>query len=145
MDNQLIKAALNSVIEKPSTSTATYSTEEIKAVQYFFAQLKLVYPRDYGFDIEATPERAKLIKNENAPYLVGYNKDQIDAGIRFVKQQKQKGEGKYLKLDVDLCIGAIREANRSRALHQDYKRLDKPRISIEEKRRLMQSVKDEVG
>jgi len=98
-----------------STSERQFEGDEAWIINYFFAKLKMTYSTDYGFNVQP-------IENTQKKYyglrLVKFNKDQIDAGFRFISEQKERGETKYMKLDIDLAIGAIREANRHRALHQ---------------------------
>lgn len=78
----------------------------------------MVYPQDYSFNVAPTDRREDMIKAGSAKYLDGYTKEQINKGLEFIREQKMNGESKYLKLDVDLCIGAIRDASRSRAAHK---------------------------
>jgi len=90
----------------------------------------MTYPQDYSFNVAPTDRREDMIKASSGQYLDGYTKDQINKGIEFIREMKQNGESRYLKLDVDLCIGAIRDANRSTAAHKalpapEGKRMDK--------------------
>jgi len=78
----------------------------------------MTYPQDYSFNVAPTDRREDMIKASSEQYLDGYTKDQINKGIEFIREMKQSGESRYLKLDVDLCIGAIRDANRSTAAHK---------------------------
>jgi len=94
----------------------------------------MTYPKEYGLNISATTKRESLIRNENAKYLANYTLDQIDKGFDFIRQQKHDGEPKYLKMDVDLCVGAVRDANKKRAAHQEYTPLPPPKQSKEERK-----------
>ena len=90
----------------------------------------MIYPQDYSFNVAPTDQRENMIKAGSAQYLDGYTKEQINKGFAFIREQKMSGESKYLKLDVDLCIGAIRDATRSRDAHNALpapagKRMDK--------------------
>ena len=58
-----------------------------------------------------------MIKAGSAAYLNGYNGAQIDKGFAFIRELKMDGVREYLKLDVDLCIGAVRDANLCRSIH----------------------------
>lgn len=78
----------------------------------------MTYPQDYSFNVAPTDRREDMIKASSSQYLDGCTKDQINKGIEFIREMKQNGESRYLKLDVDLCIGAIRDANRSTASHK---------------------------
>jgi len=124
---------LKNQTENHSRSQAIYSKEQIASVKYFFGNLKLTYPREYSLNVAATPERESLIRNGSAKYLADYTLEQIDKGFDFIKHEKQMGETKYLKLDVDLCIGAVREANRQRAAHQDFVALPPPTLTKAER------------
>ena len=88
----------------------------------------MTYPQDYSFNVAPTDRREDMIKAGSAQYLNGYTKAQINKGMKFIREQKMNGN--YLKLDVDLCIGAVRDANLSRAAHNalpapEGKRMDK--------------------
>ena len=127
--NQLISSALKQGTQDHSTSTQKDFSHS-KQVNYFFAWLKMIYPQDYSFNIAPTDRREDMIKAGSAEYLDGYTKERINKGMRFIREQKMSGESKYLKLDVDLCIGAIRDATRSREAHNALpapagKRMDK--------------------
>ena len=112
--NQLISSALKQGTQDHSTSTQKDFSHS-KQVNYFFAWLKMIYPQDYSFNIAPTDRREDMIKAGSAEYLDGYTKEQINKGMKFIREQKMNGN--YLKLDVDLCIGAVRDANLSRAAH----------------------------
>ena len=61
-------------------SAAELTKEQVDTVAYFFAKLKIADPIQYDRLIpdEAT---AKITKREYAPYLIRYNREQIDIGI----------------------------------------------------------------
>ena len=112
--NQLINSALSKKPQQHSTSERQFDGDEAWIINYFFAKLKMTYPADYGFNvqpIEATQKKYYGLR------LIGFDKDKIDNGFEFISGQKEKGESKYMKLDIDLAIGAIKEANRSHAAH----------------------------
>lgn len=92
----------------------------------------MTYPQDYAFNINPTDRREDMIKASSAEYLDGYTKDQINKGIHFIREMKQNAENKYLKLDVDLCIGAVRDANRKTAAHNALPAPEGKRASKEE-------------
>ena len=106
---------LKNVTGKHSTSTPIFSEAQRKPVNYFFAHLETTYPADYEFNIKPME---KLQKQKSIQRLVNYTRDQIDNGFKFIEEQKEQGSSKYMKLDIDLAIGAIKDANRSHAAHQ---------------------------
>jgi hypothetical protein len=93
--------------------------------------MKMTYPSDYSFNVAPTERREDMIKAASAEYIDGYNRTQIDKGIKFIREMKQSAEGKYHRLDVDLCIGAIWEANRSTAAHNALPAPEGKRLSKE--------------
>lgn len=112
-------------------------------MNYFFAMIKLIYPDGYAFNVNPTPERERLTKKLNAPMLCGYTSSQTDKGIEFIREQKRNGESKYLKLDIDLCVGAVRDANRVRAIHREFERIEHTKLSKEERLAMLKSLREE--
>jgi len=49
-----------------------------------------------------------------------YTKDQINAGIEYLKTERSKGNPDFEWPNLDRIIGSIKEANRVRALHRPY-------------------------
>lgn len=141
--NQLINNALKNPTAQHSTLPRIFSEAERAAVNYFFAMIKLIYPDGYTFNVAPTPERERLTKKLNAPMLCGYTTTQIDKGIEFIREQKRNGESKYLKLDIDLCVGAVRDANRVRAIHREFERIEQTRLSKPERLAMLQKLKQE--
>ena len=114
--NQLISSALKQGTQDHSTSTQTFSHS--KPVNYFFAWLKITYPSDYSFNVAPTDRREDMIKAASAEHIGQYSKAQINKGIEFIRAMKMDADSRYLRLDVDLCLGAVRDANRSTAAHK---------------------------
>ena len=84
-----------------------------------------------------------MIKAGSAQYLNGYTKAQINKGMKFIREQKMNGN--YLKLDVDLCIGAVRDANLSRAAHNALPAPEGKRMDKDEALGLFALMRDNVG
>jgi len=59
-----------------------------------------------------------MIKAASAEHIGQYSKAQINKGIEFIRAMKMDADSRYLRLDVDLCLGAVRDANRSTAAHK---------------------------
>lgn len=150
MENQL-NQLISSVCEKTThghsaeRAQQTFSQQEYDATGYFFANIKLIYPRDYAFDIEATAEREKMIKRANAKQIGKFNKTQIDKGMGFIRAQKRNCERNYMRLDVDIAIGALIEANRNRA---SYRALPPPtgrQVTNEDAVSLFAAMRSDIG
>ena len=105
----------------------------------------MIYPQDYTFNVAPTDQREDMIKAGSAKYLDGYTKEQINKGFTFIREQKMNGESKYLKLDVDLCIGAIRDATRSREAHKALPAPEGKRMDKDEALGLFALMRDNVG
>lgn len=112
---------------------------------YLFAALAVIYPKDYQFDIDKTPENAQIQKRSQAKILGKYTIEEIDKGLEFVREQKRNGESRYLRLDVDLVVGAIRQANRKVEAQQMFKPLPPPTLTKEQRRAELARVRAEVG
>ena len=82
--------------------------------------MRVIYPRDYNFDIDQSPEVVKVHKRSLAPALGKYSREQVDKGLAFIREQKRNGEARYMRLDLDVAVGAIREANKRIASQQEF-------------------------
>ena len=105
----------------------------------------MTYPQDYSFNVAPTDRREHMIKSGCEPYIEEHTKEQIDKGIKFIREQKMAGESKYLKLDVDLCIGAVRDANLSRAAHNALPAPEGKRAPKDDAISFFSSLKDSLG
>lgn len=147
--NQLINKTLKNLSSGRSDQsgatghTTRVTDHEREITDYVFAALRVIYPRDYNFDIDQSPEVVKVHKRSLAPALGKYNREQVDKGLAFIREQKRNGEARYMRLDLDVAIGAIRDANRRIAAHQQYEALPPPQLSKAERAEMMQKLREE--
>ena len=111
---------------------------------YLFAALSAIYPRDYQFDIDKSPEHVQMQKRSQAKAVGQYTLEQIDKGLGFVREQKRNGESRYLRLDIDLVVGAIRQANRKVEAQQMFKTLPPSTLTREEKKHYLADLRKQV-
>lgn len=105
--------------------------------------MRVIYPRDYNFDIDQSPEVVKVHKRSLAPALGKYSREQVDKGLAFIREQKRNGEARYMRLDLDVAVGAIRDANRRIAAHKAFEALPPPQLTKAERHEMMQKLREE--
>ena len=59
-------------------------------------------------------------KRMNAAVIGKFSREEIDKGIVFIKEQRANANSDFDWPNLDLIIGAIKNANRVRALHRPY-------------------------
>ena len=96
---------------------ARFTREERAPIAYFFLRLSQIYGVEFTRQL---PDDDAIMesKREWGDDLKAYDRGQLDKGINYIKKQKTSGGSGWHFLDIARCIGAIREANRSRAAHK---------------------------
>jgi len=96
------------------------SDEEKDSTAYLYKRVRDIYGAGaFAFAFPTSADEANS-KRENAETIGRYNINQINLGMDFIHHQKQAGEARYLKIDIDVVIGAVKDANRSRAAHKPH-------------------------
>lgn len=96
-----------------------FSDEQKDSIAYFFLRLSNIYLSEYRRQLPDI-ESERMAKRENGKYLCGYSREQINKGCDWVHQQKRNSEDSWQFMDIDRCIGAIKQANAVKASHQIY-------------------------
>jgi len=109
-----------------------FNESERKAVGYFYQHLKAIYLGEYDRHFK-DDRMIAASKREWADKIACYSKEQIDKGIEWIKTQKVNKEDGWQYLDIGICIGAIKQANRVRAAHQIFQREALPDKSAQER------------
>lgn len=105
-----------------STSTRSSRTEEeTQAVNYLFGLMAVVFG-DKKMSVTYPDSMLIATKSMSAPQIAGLSKGQIDKGIAFIKSEREKGNPEFEWPNLDRIVGAIKEANRHRPLHQMYEK-----------------------
>tara|TARA_R110002074_G_C12041904_1_gene618707 strand:- start:89 stop:538 length:450 start_codon:yes stop_codon:yes gene_type:complete len=104
-----------------SNSDAPRSKEETQATNYLFGLLAIVYG-EKKMSITFPDEMRVAAKRMYAPLIGKFSREEIDKGVTYVKEQRQKGSAEFEWPNIDRIIGSIKEANRVRALHRPYEK-----------------------
>jgi len=108
-----------------SGSTSTQSSElprskeETQATNYLFGLLAVVYG-EKKMSVTFPDEMRVAAKRMYAPLIGKFSREEIDKGVTYVKEERQKGNAEFEWPNIDRIIGSIKEANRVRALHRPY-------------------------
>ena len=119
--DKIVTNALSTVLVTPETTTKPliFSPQERDSIAYFFLRLDNIYGAEYRRQLPDA-ESERLSKREWGSDLKRYDREQVDNGITWIKNQKINHVDGWTFLDIGKCVGAIREANRHQALHQKY-------------------------
>ena len=144
--NQIVTSVLQSVLVTPETTQKPliFSDSERDSIAYFFMRLNNVYGAEYRRQLP-DPESEKLSKREWGGDLKRYNRDQIDAGIEWIKTQQENFNDGWEFMGLGRCVGAIREANRHRAAHQPRIAIEQTPLTKDERKFSMAQLRDKVG
>jgi len=61
-------------------------------------------------------------KRMYAPLIGKFSREEIDKGVTYVKEERQKGSAEFEWPNIDRIIGSVKEANRVRALHRPFEK-----------------------
>jgi hypothetical protein len=109
----------------------TISDDEKDSTAYLYKRIRDIYGAGAFAFAFPTQQDENNSKREHAEMIGKYDIKQINLGMDFVHQQKQAGEHRYMKIDLDVMIGAIKDANRSRAAHKPHQKRISQRPSKE--------------
>ena len=117
--------ALVQQVTSGSTSTSNSdvprSKEETQATNYFFGLLAIVYG-EKKMSVTFPDEMRVAAKRMYAPLIGRFSREEIDKGVTYVKEDRQKGYPEFEWPNIDRIIGSIKEANRVRALHRPFEK-----------------------
>jgi hypothetical protein len=106
-------------------STSTRHSEnarplkDTQATNYLFGLLAVVFGSK-KMTVTFPDEMLVAAKRMYASKIGVYTKQQINAGIEYLKTERSKGNPDFEWPNLDRIIGSIKEANRVRALHRPY-------------------------
>ncbi len=103
--------------QETTHSQQIFSDEQKDVIAYFFMRLSNIYLSEYRRQLPDI-ESERMAKRENGKFLCGYNREQINKGCDWIHQQKRDNENNWQFLDIDRCIGAIKQANTVKACHK---------------------------
>ena len=110
-------------IQNGSTSTPhsddARPLKDTQATNYLFGLLAVVFGSK-KMTVTFPDEMLVAAKRMYAAQIGVYTKDQINAGIEYLKTERSKGNPDFEWPNLDRIIGSIKEANRVRALHRPY-------------------------
>lgn len=95
------------------------SKQEIQATNYLFGLLAVVFG-EKKMSVTYPDDMRVAAKRMYAPLIGKLSREEIDKGVTWLKQERQKGNPDFDWPNVDRIIGAIKEANRVRSLHRTY-------------------------
>ena len=108
-------------IQETTPAQRIFSDEERDSVAYFYLRLGNIYGREYRSQLP-DKEDENNSKREHGKFICDYSREQIDKGCSWIHTQKQNSEDGWNFMDIDRCIGAIKQANTVKALHRPFKR-----------------------
>ena len=110
-------------IQNGSTSTPhsddARPLKDTQATNYLFGLLAVVFGSK-KMTVTFPDEMLTAAKRMYASQIGVYTKQQINAGIEYLKTERSKGNPDFEWPNLDRIIGSIKEANRVRALHRPY-------------------------
>lgn len=114
----MIQRQVSGLTSKP-TIEVERTPEEKHATNYFFGLLSVVFG-EKKMSVTFPDEMLIAAKRMNTAVIGQFSREEIDKGIAFVKEQRANANSDFDWPNIDLIIGAIKNANRVRALHRVY-------------------------
>ena len=84
------------------------------------------------------PDRkAKMIARRQYAHRIGqYNRQQIDKALNYMAEKKSN-DSHFEWPSVDDVLGVLKDLNRKRPLHQEWKRIESQPVSLEQHEKYM--------
>jgi hypothetical protein len=116
--NKAVKQIQNGSTSTPHSDDAR-PLKDTQATNYLFGLLAVVFGSK-KMTVTFPDEMLTAAKRMYASQIGVYTKQQINAGIEYLKTERSKGNPDFEWPNLDRIIGSIKEANRVRALHRPY-------------------------
>ena len=113
--NDLVKVAQHGQTQTP----ITFSKQEKDSTVYLFMRMTGVWGVSKMNSLYPDAEAQQIARRTFAKQIGKYTREQIDAGINFMSEQKSNAK-MYEWPDVSEVLGCLRDINRARPLHQKY-------------------------
>ena len=115
--NDIAGMVISDVRSGSQDRPSNFTKEERAPIAYFFVRLSDIYGVEYKRQLPDMESETRA-KREWGDSLKHYDRAQLDKGIDFIKKQLINSEDNWQFLNVGRCVGAIREATRSRDAHK---------------------------
>lgn len=142
--NDIANMVISDVRSGSQDRPSKFTKEERAPIAYFFVRLSDIYGVEYKRQLPDMESETRA-KREWGDSLKHYDRAQLDKGIEFIKKQLINSEDNWQFLNVGRCVGAIREATRSRAAHKTLPAPEGKRMDKDKAMPLFASIKASLG
>ena len=125
--------------EPQQTSGSTpksFSDQEKDSTIYLFGRMMGIWGESKMRSLY--PDRkAKMIARRQYAHRIGqYNRQQIDQALNYMAEKKSN-DNHFEWPSVDDVLGVLKDLNRKRPLHQEFKRIESQPVSLEQHEKYM--------
>ena len=126
--------------EPPQTSGSTpkeaFSDQEKDSTIYLFGRMMGIWG-DAKMSSLYPDRKAKMIARRQYAHRIGqYNRQQIDKALNYMAEKKSN-DSHFEWPSVDDVLGVLKDLNRKRPLHQEWKRIESQPVSLEQHEKYM--------
>ena len=125
--------------EPPQTSgsiPSSFSEQEKDSTIYLFGRMTGIWG-DAKMSSLYPDNKAKMIARRQYAHRIGqYNREQIDKALNYMAEKKSN-ENLFEWPSVDDVLGVLKDLNRKRPLHQEWKRIESQPVTLEQHEKYM--------
>ena len=118
------------------STPSSFSEQEKDSTIYMFGRMTGIWG-DAKMSSLYPDNKAKMIARRQYAHRIGqYNREQIDKALNYMAEKKSN-DNHFEWPSVDDVLGVLKDLNRKRPLHQEWKRIERQPVSLEQHEKYM--------
>ena len=127
------------MVEPQQTSgsiPSSFSEQEKDSTIYMFGRMMGIWGESKMRSLYPDEQSKMIARRQYAKRIGQYDRQQIDKALNYMSEKKSN-ENLFEWPSVDDVLGVLKDLNRKRPLHQEYKRIESQPVSLEQHEKYM--------
>jgi hypothetical protein len=118
------------------STQSSFSEQEKDSTIYLFGRMMGIWGESKMRSLYPDEQSKMIARRQYAKRIGQYNRQQIDQALNYMAEKKSN-ENLFEWPSVDDVLGVLKDLNRKRPLHQEYKRIESQPVSLEQHEKYM--------
>ena len=115
---------------------SSFSEKEKDSTIYMFGRMMGIWGESKMRSLYPDEKSKMIARRQYAKRIGQYDRQQIDQALNYMAEKKSN-ENLFEWPSVDDVLGVLKDLNRKRPLHQEYKRIESQPVSLEQHEKYM--------
>ena len=119
---------------------SSFSEKEKDSTIYMFGRMMGIWGESKMRSLYPDEKSKMIARRQYAKRIGQYDRQQIDQALNYMAEKKSN-ENLFEWPSVDDVLGVLKDLNRKRPLHQEYKRIESQPVSLEQHEKYMAALR----